>query len=191
MSKEALRVELDWIKNETIKKFTEFCLDNAPPYFWEVPSSSGGRWHPDWANGHGGLVRHSKATAYVTKELARAYELTEIETDAAISAACLHDLTKYTLAGGKHTSKTHDAEAAKYVYLLAKKFSEVQVPMLMEICGGIAWHFGVFSVRPEGIPIKKFPEEYSRIEQLVHIADMVASRKEVKFTFLEQNNYVG
>lgn len=191
MSKEVLRTELDWIKDETIKKFTEFCLDNAPPYFWVNPASSTGKYHSKDAAGSGGLARHTRATAYATKELARSYQLTPLETDAAIAAAILHDIQKYG-AGLPHTTKTHDYDGALFIHRLAARFSaETEVPMLKEICGGIAWHMGPWSIRKEGIPLKKFPEEYSRIEQLVHIADMVASRKDIKFTFLEPNSLVG
>lgn len=178
--------ELSWITDVTIKEFTEFCLESAPDYFWEVPSASTGKHHPSWANGHGGLVRHTKATAYIAKELTRAYDLNETETAAAISAALLHDIAKYGLPGGKYTVNDHDRVGANYIVLLAKKFGK-SVPMLKELCSAIALHYGVWTKRPEGIAIKKFPEEYTRIEQLVHVADMVTSRKEVRFTFLEAN----
>ena len=175
--------ELAWIKNDSIREFARFCLERIPPYFYEVPSSSTGKYHSAWSNGPGGLVRHTKATAYVAKELARAYDLTEQETDAAITACLLHDCVKYGVAGGKHTTSYHDYEGAKFVHGLRNLYGQ-EVPMLSEICAGIAWHFGTFTKRSNGHTVKKFPEEYSKIEHLVHIADMVASRKDINFNFI-------
>lgn len=174
-------LELSWIQNDTIREFTQFCLDNAPPYFWENPASSTGKYHSGWSNMHGGLVHHSRAVAYMTKELARSYQLEEIETDAAIAAAILHDVTKYGLPGNQHTTKDHDLCAALYLQHLSKQFPK-PVPMLQEICSTVLHHFGPWTSH---VKAKKFPEEYSRMEQLVHVADMVASRKEISFTFID------
>lgn len=182
--------ELQFIKNEVIRDFTRFCLENAPGYFWEVPSSSGGKYHSRVSNGVGGLVRHTRGTAYTAKELAPAYSLTPDETDAAISAAILHDICKYGLTGGKWTTKDHDYTGSNFVFRQAKLFVDAgnpEVPMLREICGGIAYHFGKWSAEVPARPLKAFPEEYSKIEQVVHVADMVASRKDIGFTFLEEN----
>ena len=180
--------ELQFIKNEAIREFTRVCLENAPPYFWEVPASSGGKYHPVWASGDGGLVRHSRVTAFVTKELAQAFKLDPDETDAAISAAIMHDVTKHGLPGGKYSVKDHDYIAACFIHRQAKQFTAVgnpEVPMLREICGAVAYHFGNFSVEVVGRKLKTFPEEYSKIEQIIHTADMVASRKGINFDFLQ------
>lgn len=173
-------VELSWIKNEQIREFTIHCLEQAPPYFWEVPSSSTGKHHSGWSNGPGGLVKHSKATAYVAKELAPAYSLSDEDADVAIAAAILHDITKYGMHGGKYTTSDHGYVGAMFVHLLGKRYSKGEPPRLQDICKGIANHFG-----------KKFPEDYSVIEELVHVADMVASRKEIKFGFLEETSLIG
>lgn len=183
--------EITFIKNPVIAEFTRFCLENAPPYFFEKASSSTGKYHSTWSNGSGGLVRHSRATAYVAKELGDAYRLTPDEKDAAIAAAILHDLCKYGLPGGPHTTKTHDAEAAKYVYGLSKRFAGGEVPLLMEICAGIAHHFGRWGSEHPSRPLKEFPEDYSRVMQVVHVADMIASRKAITFTFLEESPLCG
>jgi hypothetical protein len=189
----SFEVELAWIKNEKIRNFTKLCLENAPAYFYTNASSSTGKYHSTWSNGDGGLIRHTKATAFVAKELAPAYDLTADETDAVVSAAILHDLCKYGIPGGKHTTSDHDYKGALMVHFLAKPFAEIgePIPMIAEICAGIAWHFGKWSKRKEGVRIKKFPEEYSKIETLVHIADMVASRKGITFDFLEESSLCG
>ena len=180
--------ELNFIENQAIKDFTRYCLSNAPTYFFELPASSTGKYHPPDSNGVGGLVRHTRATAYVVKELSPAFELNSFETDAAVSAAILHDLCKYGMPGGEHTTSDHDVTASIYVKKLSQRFTSggTEVPMLNEICLAIAYHFGNYTTQVDSRPFKQFPEQYSKIEQIVHIADMVASRKEVRFAFLEK-----
>jgi len=185
--------ELQFIKNETIREFTRFCLENAPPYFWEVPSSSTSKYHSKVSNGVGGLVRHSRATAYTAKELAPAYSLNQDETDAAVSGAILHDICKYGENGGKWTTKDHDYTGSNYVFKQAKRFTDAgnpEVPMLRDICKSIAYHFGKWTTEVPARPLKTFPEDYSRIEQVVHVADMVASRKDISFGFLDQETLI-
>ena len=53
--------EIENIKNETIKKSCIDILESAPDYFFEIPASSTGKYHPQYALGSGGLIRHTKA----------------------------------------------------------------------------------------------------------------------------------
>lgn len=50
-----LQPELDQIRDEQIMTFTRYVLEKAPTYFWTVPSSSSGKYHPPQSNGEGGL----------------------------------------------------------------------------------------------------------------------------------------
>ena len=49
----------DSFENEDIKQFCKVLVDNLPLYWWEVPASSTGKYHPSYALGDGGLMRHS------------------------------------------------------------------------------------------------------------------------------------
>lgn len=175
---------LDKIKNEAIRNFTRYCLENAPIYFWSKPSSSSGKYHGGQNNGDGGLVRHSLTTAMFGLEFARMEKLSPDETDAVIAAAILHDLCKYGMPGGPHTTPDHCYTSAKYVNGLAGKFG-AEVPLLKEILGGIAWHNGQWTKRTNGQTVKGYPEEYSKIEKIVHTADYAASRSFVSNTTLD------
>ena len=62
----------DEIKLLKIKKVRDACttmIELLPDYFFEVPASSTGKYHPDYALGEGGLLRHSKAAARIGYEL--------------------------------------------------------------------------------------------------------------------------
>lgn len=179
--------ELGTIKNESIRDFTRVMLSKALPYFWVAPSSSTGKYHPKQSNGEGGLVRHTKAAAYFATAFARSYGLTPKETDYAISAVLLHDLCKYGIPGGKHTTPKHDKESADYVMNMGKSYvaacdSFTSVD-LIEICKGIAHHTGPWTKHERK---KQFPEEYTKIETVVHISDMASAQKAVAIEYLSE-----
>lgn len=61
-------------KNETLKEFAIYCADRLPEYFWEIPASTSGKYHPITDLGEGGLVRHSLMTYKVVTDLIRMSE---------------------------------------------------------------------------------------------------------------------
>ena len=69
MKHEVFRRELEYIKDERIRKSCEIILDMLPDYFYEIPASSTGKYHPDFSLGEGGLVRHVKVAVRIAKEL--------------------------------------------------------------------------------------------------------------------------
>ena len=60
---------LNYIKNDRIKRSAEKFLDLLPDYFFTVAASSTGKYHPAFASGEGGLVRHSKVACYILNEI--------------------------------------------------------------------------------------------------------------------------
>lgn len=178
--------ELAMIKNQEIKDFTCLVLEKAPPYFWEVPSSSTGKYHPPQSNGPGGLVRHTRAVAFLGDALCNIYDIVGDERDAVIAACLLHDVVKYGMEKSKWTTKTHDYDGALYIHMLAKQTGK-DVPMLSTITGAVAWHMGRWTERKNGHPLKKFPEDFSRAEELVHVADCLSSRKQMHLLHLEES----
>lgn len=61
--------EITWIHDEKIRKFAQYCVDNLPDYFFTVPASSSGKYHPSYALADGGLVRHTDAAVIIAHEL--------------------------------------------------------------------------------------------------------------------------
>lgn len=188
---EQFELELDLIKNSQIREMTLKMLEIAPEYFWVKPSSSTGKYHPEQSQGEGGLVRHTKAVVYMADELCRSEAIVEDERDAIISASLLHDICKYGLPDSKHTVSNHDYIGAFFVNAQTTKLGIEDTPMMKGILGGIAWHYGIWSKRPAGKDVKQYPDEYSRIERIVHLSDYIASRKELKFGFLEESSFIG
>ena len=56
--------ELNYIKDDNLNAFAKELIANAEDYFFTVPASSSGKYHPQFSLGVGGLVRHTRCVAY-------------------------------------------------------------------------------------------------------------------------------
>ena len=59
--KEIFKDELNYIANEDIKESLITMIEMIPDYFFHIPASSTGKYHPLYATEDGGLLRHTKA----------------------------------------------------------------------------------------------------------------------------------
>lgn len=176
-----------------MKDFMTKMLGVVTPPFMINPASSTGKYHPSWSNIKGsedvagGLAKHTKAVCFLIHALAESEGLTPDEQDAAIIAGFAHDLLKYGFPEERYTRRDHEHLGAMFFKRCCKMFDE-NLPLKDEIFYAIAFHQGRYAYAD---PPKKFPEDFSKIAQLVHRADMVASRKQIKFTFLEEESLIG
>ena len=51
MKSDVFNVELNKIEDEDIKESTKYILNKLPDYFYEVPASSTGKYHPSFSLG--------------------------------------------------------------------------------------------------------------------------------------------
>lgn len=186
---ETFAPELSKIASPSIRKFTEHMLHKIPPCFWDKPSSSTGKYHPRQSNGKGGLVRHSRATVLFAETFARAFDMNREDTDCIIASAILHDCVKYGLTCGAYTTKTHDKDGADFIYVNGQSYiaegkdAAFTSETLLSIIRPIAHHMGRWT---EHSKKKKFPEEYSPAELIIHLADMASATKGVAIEYLEE-----
>ena len=66
--------ELEYINNERYKKSAMTLIELLPDYFFSVPASSTGKYHPSFSLGDGGLLRHTKAAVRMANELFGIYK---------------------------------------------------------------------------------------------------------------------
>ena len=87
--------ELSYIKDEKIKNSLILILKELPEYWFTVPASSTGKYHPKYALGEGGLLRHSKAAMRIGYELLEnptiGDKYTRHEKDLMLLALLVHD----------------------------------------------------------------------------------------------------
>ena len=181
---ELLADELAMIRSTDIREFTEMVLSKVPEYFWRVPSSSTGKYHPPQSNGPGGLVRHTQAVVYFADKLCDVFQVIGKERDATLAGCILHDILKYGDPKEMHTTKTHDFDSAVFVQSLID--SGDPQPWHNTLLGVIAWHMGRWTVYQKGRKRRKiFPEDYTKPELIGHLADVISARKNVSLSHIE------
>ena len=88
------------IHNEQLRKaVVKYFVTIVPKYFWHVQASSTGKYHPDYALGEEGLLRHTCAAVRIAIDIMNRemYNLIfdEIDKDNIIVALMLHDTFKH------------------------------------------------------------------------------------------------
>lgn len=177
-----------WIKNPTIARFAKKAVQQLPDYFFTVAASSTGKYHPQYALGNGGLVRHTKAAVGIAHDLLSLEmynQFSDDEKDLIIVALMLHDGKKHGDNGSKYTVADHPAIMADWLKnnnSLKQLLLEDQINML---CNAILCHMGEWNKDRSGKEI--MPKPTTPMQRFVHLADYLASRKYLEYKF--ENNF--
>ena len=164
--------EINLIVNEDLRMAVKSYMDEeTPDYFWTDGASSSGKYHPQFSQGEGGLVRHTKAVVMFAEELLRmssyAYMREEYK-DYVIAACILHDTAKYGISEyDKKAYKDHATNAAKAFAEYAEQVMDYKPSEFL--LNAIASHMGQWSTEKEDRP-------FTNIDRCVHMADYMASR---------------
>ena len=91
--------ELNYIKDRSLHDAACKLIEELPDYFFEVAASSTGKYHPSYALGDGGLLRHTKAAVRFAYELLAdpsiGNKYTLREQDLMLIALMVHDGLKH------------------------------------------------------------------------------------------------
>ena len=164
--------ELDLIVNDDLRMAVKSYMDEAvPEYFWTDGASSSGKYHPEFSQGVGGLVRHTKAVVMFAEELLRmssyAYMREEYK-DYVIAACIIHDTAKYGCGEyDKKAYKDHARNAAKAFADYCEQVMDYQPSEFL--LNAVSAHMGQWSTDKEDRP-------FTSIDRCVHMADYMASR---------------
>ncbi len=181
--------EIGYIKEDRIKKDACYLIEKLPEYFFNVPASSSGKYHPIYASKEKGLLKHTKAAVRIAHELlenpiiGNCYSATE--KDIIIFGLIIHDGFKMGEKKQIHTIAEHPLISMEFVEKNKNNLSlnEHELDFLERV---IASHMGIWNKNYQGKEILPIPE--TKEEILVHICDYLASRKCISFEFDEQNN---
>ena len=175
--------ELNYIRNEKIKEFTSRCVELLPDYFFEIPASSTGKYHPSYTLGSGGLVKHVKAAVRIAVEMfgLDMFKYTNDEKDAIVATLILHDGVKSGITKGAYTVHEHPLLIVDHI----KRFPEVcallDKGILNVIFGALASHMGQWqTARNSRVEL---PKPKGKLENFVHLCDYLASRKCLEHNF--------
>lgn len=186
--------ELSSIHSPAVKYIMERMLDAAPKYFWQIPASSTGKYHPDYSLGKGGLVRHEKGAIKIARELLghpSLFSFSQFEKDCAICALAVHDIAKSGMTDelkGEYTAHEHPLLVRKLAESIGLD-KECHSPEAMDglaeaydtIMTAVASHMGPWTSNNRSAIV--LPEPQTELERFVHLCDYLGSRKflEVKF----------
>lgn len=188
MKCDVFKTEINYIKSVGHRKIIENLLNNLPDYFYKIPASSTGKYHPSFSLGDGGLVRHTKVAVRIAKELLDnnvigTHSFNDNDKDLIIMALLLHDGFKSGKIKEKYTRFDHPILASNYVL----ENNELKEDEKKLIANMIASHMGEWNTSDYSDITLPLPS--NKYERFVHMCDYLSAKKflDVKF---EQNEIV-
>lgn len=183
-----LKTEIEYIKNNRIKNACIEMVKLLPDYFFEVPAASTGKYHPAYAAGEGGLLRHTKGAVRIAVEIlsdpSTGDKYTDDEKDMMIMALILHDGLKSGMPKEKYTRFDHPLLMADYI-MDNEEVLGLEVEEIEFICDAIKTHMGVWTTDYNGVEVLEKPK--TKYQNFVHLCDFLASRKCILLPFDENN----
>ena len=178
---------LDTIQDEEIRTFAYVLVDNLPSYIWEVGASSTGKYHPAYSLGQGGLMRHQIA---VVRFLNFFFELeqyntkfTSREMDLMRVAGLVHDGRKSgeqaDYERSKFTKFDHPMQMANVIRSYDDEYLTHDDIEFMAHC--VESHMGAWNTDRKSKTV--LPKPINEYQQFVHLADYLASRKDLTMAF--------
>ncbi len=180
--------ELSYIKDDNYQEALLNIINMLPEYWFHEPASSTGKYHPEYALGEGGLLRHSKAAMRIGFELlenpAIGNKYTDREKDLMLMSLLVHDGLKLGLPQEKYTRFDHPILMGKFIIDKREEIglSEEDANFMNDV---IKTHMGVWTKDYNGNEILEPPK--TKYQNFVHMCDFLASRKSILLPFDEDN----
>ena len=181
-------VELSYLKSDRIKNACLEMTKLLPDYFYEVPASSTGKYHPSYSLGEGGLLRHSKAAMRIGYELLQDPSIgdkyTSDEKDLMLMALLIHDGLKSGNPQEKYTRVDHPILMTDYLMDCEESLG-LEVEEIEFLGDVIKTHMGVWTTDYNGNEVLEKPK--TKYQNFVHMCDYLASRKCLLVPFDKEN----
>lgn len=176
--------EYEYIRSAKYKKCAKELVSLLPDYFFEVQASSTGKYHPSFALGEGGLVRHTKVAVRIAHELLEnnslGHKFTDDEKDLIIMSILIHDGMKHGINEDKYTKFDHPLIICDYIKENKDKLSldDKDINFIISV---VSSHMGEWNTNPYSNVTLPLPKD--KYQRFVHMCDFLASRKflDVKF----------
>lgn len=188
---EIFKTEINYIKNNNYKENTKILLEQVPDYFFEIPASSTGKYHPSFSQGSQGLVRHTKVALKIAKDILDIEYMnngfTENEKDLILIAILFHDTQKLGKNQEKYTRFDHPLLAASFIEEHKEKttFTKQEIELLKQM---ISAHMGQWNTNNYSNII--LPKPKNKYEFFVHMCDYLSSKKYLDIKFDQNNNII-
>lgn len=190
MNKEEMFLdELELISDENLSECLLKIIEMLPEYWFTEAASSTGKYHPEYALGNGGLLRHSKAAMRIGYELLNdsciGDKYTSHEKDLMLMSLLVHDGLKLGLPKEKYTRFDHPILMGKFILDNYKEIgiTKDDAEFMNDV---IKTHMGPWTTDYDGNEVLEKPK--NKYQNFVHMCDYLASRKCILVPFDEENN---
>ena len=188
---DTFKTELNYIKNNKYKEVAKKLIELLPDYFFEIPASSTGKYHPKFAQGEKGLVRHTKVAVRMCYELSNnnsiGYSFTQDEKDLMLIALIMHDGVKSGIPKEKYTKVDHPLLAANLIRENKDNLNLTNGEIEF-IAQAIETHMGEWNKDFNGNEVLPLPK--NKYQRFVHMCDFLAAKKFIEVPF-ENDEIVG
>lgn len=189
---EVFKQEYSYIKDKNNLSDLEYLVSILPDYFFEIPASSTGKYHPKFSLGNSGLVRHTKVAVRIAHELlvnlTFGSKYSDLEKDIIIMALILHDGVKCGIPKSEFTKADHPLLVSKLIMENKDKL-KMNIDNVRLLCSLIESHMGQWN-KDNYTNKEILPKPTTEMQRFVHMCDYLASKKflDVKF---KNNDIVG
>lgn len=184
--------ELNDIQDDNLRQFAAQLLANAPEYFFTIPASSSGKFHPYFAREVGGLVKHTRCVVFYAECNAESFNFDSHTKDLAIIAALAHDIKKRGDNDAKnYTVWEHPELAYNFILKMQNAYPNlISVEDATIVANAILSHMGKWWHDEKFTKGKKqFPLPTTMLDYAIQSADYMASRVELTgFAFRPTDN---
>ena len=179
--------EYCYIKDDKKREDLKYLVSELPDYFFEIPASSTGKYHPEFASTKNGLVKHTKVAVRIAKELLDNPGLNNFkdnEKDIIIMALTLHDGLKKGNPEEKYTKVDHPLLASSFIRERKDKLplNNQELDLLTRI---ISSHMGIWNKDFNDNEVLPIPKD--KYERFVHMCDYLSSKKFINVEFDDVN----
>ena len=180
--------ELGYIKDDKYGEALLNIINLLPEYWLEEAASSTGKYHPEYALGKGGLLRHSKAAMRIGFELLSnpciGDKYTDREKDLILMSLLVHDGLKLGMPQEKYTRFDHPILMGKFILDNKDKIglNEEDANFMNDV---IKTHMGPWTTDYDGNEVLEKPK--TKYQNFVHMCDYLASRKCILVPFDDNN----
>ena len=182
------KVELNYIKDKRIQDACKYMINLLPDYFFEIPASSTGKYHPEFASSKNGLVKHTKVAVRFAYELFNIENInskyTSVEKDLIIMALLIHDGLKSGIVKETYTKFDHPILIANLV-IDNKEHLNLTDEEIDKLTGMLKCHMGGWNTNNYSDVV--LPKPKNKLENFVHMCDFLASRKVINVKFNDIN----
>lgn len=168
------------MENKDLELLLKEMEKTIPSYYYEVPASSTGKYHPAYALGKGGLHRHTQALLKIMEHIFTIdFSFDSRERDLMRIAGIMHDSRK---SGSQEdyekdpmTKFEHPILAANEVRnFKGKSWNDNEIEIIAQ---AVESHMGQWNTRIGSECILPLPT--NKYQKLLHMCDYLASRKDI------------